>query len=49
MNLNKYWDGAEDTEGNRLPPTRKLEITGVSRDDFNRIYETINNVETLYT
>ena len=49
MDLNKYWDGAEDTEGNRLPPTRKLEITGVSRDDFNRIYETINNVETLYT
>ena len=49
MNLNKYWDGAEDVEGNNLPPVRKLELTGVSRDDFNRIYETLNNIETLYT
>lgn len=49
MELNKYWDGAEDTEGNHLPPVRKLGLTGVSRDDFNRIYEILNNVETLYT
>lgn len=49
MNLNKYWDEAEDVDGNRLPPARKLELTGVSRDDFNRLYETFNNIETLYT
>lgn len=49
MELNKYWDGAEDLEGNRLPPYRNLKITGVSRNDFNRLYETINNIETFYT
>lgn len=49
MNLNKYWDEAEDVEGNRLPPNRNLELTGVSREEFNRLYEIFNKVETLYT
>lgn len=49
MALNKYWDGAEDIEGKKLKPFRKLELTGVSRDDFNRLYKILNNVETCYT
>lgn len=49
MKLNKYWDRAENIGGNFLLPRRKLELTGVSRNDYNRLYEKLNNIETTYT
>lgn len=49
MDLVSFWDGAEDIYGNKLPPSRKLEYTGVSREDFNRIYDIILDIETIYT
>ncbi len=49
MDLVGFWDGAKDIYGNKLPPARRLEYTGVSRDDFNRIYDILLNIETMYT
>lgn len=47
--LIEFWDGGSDILGNKLPPNRKLELTGVSRKEYNRLYDIIYNVETLYT
>ena len=45
IKLNKYWDGGEDMYGNFLSPCRKLELTGISRDDYNRLYEKLNKLK----
>lgn len=44
-----FWDGESDIFENKLPPSRSLELTGVSREEYNRLYEIIYSVETMYT
>lgn len=44
-----FWDGGSDIWGNKLPPSRDLELTGVSREEYNRLYDIIYSIETLYT
>lgn len=44
-----FWDGGSDIYGNKLPPDRKIELTGVSRKEYNRLYDIIYSVETMYT
>lgn len=47
--LISFWDGGSDIFGNKLPPIRDLELTGVSREEYNRLYDIIYSIETLYT
>lgn len=47
--LVEFWDGGSDIFGNILPPERKLELTGVSREEYNRLYDIIYNVEKKYS
>lgn len=47
--LINFWDGGSDIFGNKLPPLRNLELTGVSREEFNRLYDSIYSIETMYT
>lgn len=47
--LISFWDGGSDIFGNKLPPSRDLELTGVSREEYNRLYDIIYSIETLYT
>lgn len=47
--LIEFWDGGSDIFGNKIPPDRKLELTGVSRKEYNRLYDIIYSVETMYT
>lgn len=44
-----FWDGGSDIYGNKLPPDRKLELTGVSREEYNRLYDIMYSIETMYT
>lgn len=44
-----YWDGAEDIYNNPLPPIKILDFTGVSKQDFDRLYNIMINIETIYT
>lgn len=47
--LIEFWDGGSDIFGNKLPPCRKLELTGISREEYNRLYNIIYSVQTMYT
>lgn len=47
--LIEFWDGGSDIFGDSLLPDRKLELTGVSREEYNRLYDIIYSVETMYT
>lgn len=48
MDMIKFYEDAEDIDGNKLPPEKNIDEVGVTREDYSRILDIMYKISLDY-